>query len=103
VRRRRLLLGVGAALAIVGLLAALVALVAPSDRVTFANYRKVEQGMTEAEVGSLLGGRGVTTYREGPGRKHLIWAGPRANIQVWFDGHGRVVSKVFSERSGGID
>jgi hypothetical protein len=84
VRKRRLLLVAGA-LAVLALIVALLHLRELRPGVTRANFQQVQVGMSVQEVEAILGGGGCPD--PDPGRKGLLWA-------TW-SRHGYVVEVVF--------
>ena len=61
--RKRLLLSAGTMAAIVGVTLLVLAMLPPSAGVTNANFDRIEDGMSKAEVVSLLGENGITFGR----------------------------------------
>jgi hypothetical protein len=68
--------------------------------VTWANYARIEEGMTRQQVETLLGGPGQPLGSEQPDRKQL-WRGGGLLILVWFDEHDRVTDRYAREEGRG--
>jgi hypothetical protein len=114
-RRRRLLLGVLGAVALVacGLFAWLLL---PRPGVTRANYERIQEGMTLPEVEGILGGL-PGNYSRFPDNEASLWAldwadpelslhyfrgreawvGDELAVAVWFNDQGRVRRKAAFE------
>jgi hypothetical protein len=99
-RKPRLLLGVGA-LALLGLAEAPVPPHAPPRKasVTVANYRRIREGMTAAQVRAVMGGPpgnyskpggALSDWSASRGPVHQEWVGDDLIITVLFNDRGRV-------------
>ncbi|GEM_PF-4666471 len=73
------------------------------DPVTWANFRKIETGMTKEQVHCLLGGAhdhfAATDVHQPAGAtadRVSIWFGNQGSIEVGFDEHGLVNWKRFT-------
>jgi hypothetical protein len=99
---RRLLLGVGALalLALAGLL--IPRLLPPRPGVTRANYGRLHEGLTPAEVKDILGrGPDLARHQNPPSTFPLAegcWEGEGFTITVYFDWDERVSGKYLTER-----
>jgi hypothetical protein len=112
--RKRTLLVAMAGLAVVVTVGAVV-LWPRADRVTRANYERIQIGMTRADVEAILGPPG--DYTTGPltdpngielllsllppasGVESPWWAADYGTVGVWFDEGGRVVMKNYEPYS----
>jgi len=76
----------------------IVLAVAACSRVTQENFAKVENGMTEQEVGSILGSPTESTSREvlGISGTTSVWRSGDAEITIRFVG-GKVALKSFDK------
>jgi hypothetical protein len=69
-------------------------------RVSYGDYRRVERGMSHAEVESILGGLPETRSSDwwGSGTGTLEWEGCAGSARVAFDDTGKVVDKEYLPR-----
>jgi hypothetical protein len=108
--RRRILLGVGALMALVAVGLVVFVLIRPRPTIDEATKNRIQPGMTEAEVDAIIGApEGVYT----PGNfitgqkafeigiamqgaaKRKKWVGEHGMIQVFFDNQGKVITAMF--------
>jgi hypothetical protein len=108
-RKSAVILAVGLALA-----GAVLALAWPlPSRVTRANFDRIKEGMSRADVEALLGPPGDYTTAptsfdrmEGvwrPGSKEAKWEGDECMVVVDFDASGHAVGKLFSPGAATLD
>jgi hypothetical protein len=78
------------------LLALWLTLFLSKGRISRRNFEKIRVGMTTKEVEDILGPQGDYSTRPIELAGHTPhWMTNNAVIWVWFDSHGRVVSKDF--------
>ena len=101
-RNRRLLwcLGASVFLLLAGFALFVVVRVLP-DRITPENCDRIEVGMTQGEVETILGRSAdrEDLLETGSLPKTSMWVGERWAIRVEFDGHGVVSWKIYWDRA----
>ncbi len=79
----------------------------PRTAITLENYERVHDGMTRAEVETILGGPprdetdGRITAGLSPGV--VIWIGPDHTIYLWFSADDRVKNRSIERHSYGYE
>lgn len=78
------------------------------DRLTFSNYRLLDDGMSEGEVRRILGGWNsigpaadwnlIASWKEKKVTRVAFWSNRYANISVGFDEQGTLRGKIFTGR-----
>jgi hypothetical protein len=106
--KKRWIVLAGMLAACVCLTLAVLAMLPPRPGVTRANFERIQDGMTRAEVEKMLGGQGPDSPLLGPLDMNmktsgpvteLLWVHPDRTtfVAVDFDGDNRVVRKYWEE------
>ena len=107
--RRRILIGIGASMALVAVGLVVFVLTRPQPTIDPATASRIARGMTEAEVDAVVGapegsyGRGAFLGRQEfdifksivGSTKRKRWSGEQGIILVWFDSQGRVMAAEY--------
>ena len=89
--KKRWIVLAGMLAACVCLTLAVLALLPPPPGVTWPNIERINDGMTRAEVETILGGPGESLMQN----SIMIWFNPqtKTNVIVYFDDANRVIGK----------